>query len=105
MGVEAEHAAGAGIGHQPHLAPLADRVLVETVPANLAGHDVVFLALAAQYESWILPLAIILVVPVVMPLVKAVGIDPVHFGLIVTINLGSVPGGTTRLATFQVRIQ
>ena len=32
--------------------------------------------------------AIILVVPVVMPLVKTVGIDPVHFGLIVTINLG-----------------
>jgi len=32
--------------------------------------------------------AIILVVPVVMPLVNAVGIDPVHFGLIVTINLG-----------------
>jgi TRAP-type C4-dicarboxylate transport system permease large subunit len=32
--------------------------------------------------------AIILVVPVVMPLVKAAGIDPVHFGLIVTINLG-----------------
>ncbi|HUJ00212.1 MAG TPA: TRAP transporter large permease [Usitatibacter sp.] len=32
--------------------------------------------------------AIILVVPVVMPLVQAVGIDPVHFGLIVTVNLG-----------------
>ncbi len=32
--------------------------------------------------------AIILVVPVVMPLVRAIGIDPVHFGLIVTINLG-----------------
>ena len=32
--------------------------------------------------------AIILVVPVVMPLVKAVGIDPVHFGIMVTINLG-----------------
>jgi len=32
--------------------------------------------------------AIILVVPVVMPLVRSVGIDPVHFGLIVTINLG-----------------
>lgn len=31
--------------------------------------------------------AIILVVPIVMPLVHAVGIDPVHFGLIVTINL------------------
>ncbi|MDM7942511.1 MAG: TRAP transporter large permease [Hydrogenophaga sp.] len=32
--------------------------------------------------------AIILVVPIVMPLVLAVGIDPVHFGLIVTLNLG-----------------
>jgi len=32
--------------------------------------------------------AIILVVPVVMPLVKAVGIDPVQFGIIITINLG-----------------
>src|SRR5512138_2284954 len=32
--------------------------------------------------------AIILVVPVVMPLVRAVGIDPVHFGLVVTVNLG-----------------
>jgi C4-dicarboxylate transporter, DctM subunit len=31
--------------------------------------------------------AIVLVVPVVMPLVHAVGIDPVHFGLIVTLNL------------------
>ncbi len=32
--------------------------------------------------------AIILVVPIVMPLVRAAGIDPVHFGLIVTLNLG-----------------
>ncbi len=31
--------------------------------------------------------AIILVVPIVMPLVNSVGIDPVHFGLIVTLNL------------------
>jgi C4-dicarboxylate transporter DctM subunit len=31
--------------------------------------------------------AIILVVPIVMPLVHAVGIDPVHFGLVVTLNL------------------
>jgi N-acetyl-gamma-glutamyl-phosphate reductase len=30
---------------QPHLAPLADRVLVETSAATLADHDVVFLAL------------------------------------------------------------
>lgn len=31
--------------HQPHLAPLAERVVVETSAENLAGHDVVFLAL------------------------------------------------------------
>ena len=31
--------------------------------------------------------AIILVVPIVIPLVMAVGIDPVHFGIIVTLNL------------------
>ena len=32
--------------------------------------------------------AIIMIVPIVMPLVNLVGIDPVHFGLIVTFNLG-----------------
>ena len=38
--------AGARLGaHQPHLLPLADRVLVETTVETLAGHDVVFLAL------------------------------------------------------------
>jgi C4-dicarboxylate transporter, DctM subunit len=31
--------------------------------------------------------AIILVVPIVMPLVTAVGIDPIHFGIVVTLNL------------------
>ncbi len=31
--------------------------------------------------------AIILVIPIVIPLINAVGIDPVHFGLIVTLNL------------------
>ena len=31
--------------------------------------------------------AIILVVPIVLPIARAVGIDPVHFGLIVTLNL------------------
>ncbi len=31
--------------------------------------------------------AIILVVPIVMPLINSVGIDPVHFGIIVTLNL------------------
>jgi len=32
-------------GLQPHLVPLADRVLLETTTDNLTGHDVVFLAL------------------------------------------------------------
>ncbi len=31
--------------------------------------------------------AIILVVPIVLPLVIAAGVDPVHFGIIVTLNL------------------
>jgi len=31
--------------------------------------------------------AIILVIPIVLPLIQKVGIDPVHFGLIVTLNL------------------
>ncbi|TYB39388.1 N-acetyl-gamma-glutamyl-phosphate reductase [Actinomadura chibensis] len=38
--------AGTELGaHQPHLRPLAGRVLAETTPDTLAGHDVVFLAL------------------------------------------------------------
>ncbi|MEO6879673.1 MAG: N-acetyl-gamma-glutamyl-phosphate reductase [Mycobacteriaceae bacterium] len=38
--------AGSVLGeHQPHLLPLADRVLVETTTESLGGHDVVFLAL------------------------------------------------------------
>jgi N-acetyl-gamma-glutamyl-phosphate reductase len=38
--------AGSRLGeHQPHLSPLADRLLVSTTPTELTGHDVVFLAL------------------------------------------------------------
>jgi tripartite ATP-independent transporter DctM subunit len=51
----------------------------------LALLNVVFLFLGMFLHS---AAAIILVIPIVMPLVRAVGIDPVHFGLIVTINLG-----------------
>ena len=51
----------------------------------LALLNVLFLLLGMFLHS---AAAIILVVPVVMPLVKSAGIDPVHFGLIVTINLG-----------------
>jgi C4-dicarboxylate transporter DctM subunit len=31
--------------------------------------------------------AIVLVVPIVMPLVRQLGIDPVHFGIVVTLNI------------------
>jgi N-acetyl-gamma-glutamyl-phosphate reductase len=38
--------AGTALGaHHPHLVPLAGRILVETTAEQLAGHDVVFLAL------------------------------------------------------------
>lgn len=38
--------AGSRFGqHQPHLLPLVDRIVAETTPENLQGHDVVFLAL------------------------------------------------------------
>ena len=53
--------------------------------AVLSLLNVLFLLLGMFLHS---AAAIILVVPVVMPLVNSVGIDPVHFGLIVTINLG-----------------
>src|SRR3954468_407995 len=51
----------------------------------LALLNVLFLILGMFLHS---AAAIILVVPVVMPLIRSAGIDPVHFGLIVTINLG-----------------
>ncbi|MEZ5653115.1 MAG: TRAP transporter large permease [Burkholderiaceae bacterium] len=53
--------------------------------AVLAILNVFFLLIGLFLHS---AAAIILVVPIVMPLVNQVGIDPVHFGLIVTLNLG-----------------
>ena len=53
--------------------------------AVLALLNVFFLAIGLFLHS---AAAIILVVPIVMPLVFAAGIDPVHFGLVVTLNLG-----------------
>ncbi|WP_133907313.1 N-acetyl-gamma-glutamyl-phosphate reductase [Actinophytocola oryzae] len=44
--------AGTPLGrHQPHLLPLADRVLADTTTENLAGHDVVFLALPHGHSA------------------------------------------------------
>ena len=48
----AARSAGPKLGvHQPHLVPLADRVLAETTPETLAGHDVVFLALPHGHSA------------------------------------------------------
>lgn len=70
-------------------APQALAAKVSELTSNkymiLALLNVLFLLLGMFLHS---AAAIILVVPVVMPLVLAAGIDPVHFGLIVTINLG-----------------
>jgi tripartite ATP-independent transporter DctM subunit len=52
--------------------------------AVLAILNVFFLIIGLFVHS---AAAIILVVPIVMPLVIAAGIDPVHFGIIVTLNL------------------
>ena len=53
--------------------------------AILALLNVFFLVVGLFLHS---AAAIILVVPIVMPLVQQAGIDPVHFGLVVTLNLG-----------------
>jgi C4-dicarboxylate transporter, DctM subunit len=52
--------------------------------AILALMNIFFFAVGLFLHS---AAAIILVVPIVMPVVNAAGIDPVHFGLIVTLNL------------------
>ena len=59
--------------------------LTESKVAVLALLNVFLLAAGLFLHS---AAAIILVVPIVMPLVQAAGIDPVHFGLVVTLNLG-----------------
>ena len=53
--------------------------------ALLALLNIFFLVIGLFLHS---AAAIILVVPIVMPLINSVGIDPVHFGLVVTLNLG-----------------
>ena len=52
--------------------------------AILAILNVFFLVIGFFLHS---AAAIILVVPIVIPLIQAAGIDPIHFGLVVTLNL------------------
>ncbi|MEM1343185.1 MAG: TRAP transporter large permease [Pseudomonadota bacterium] len=58
--------------------------LTDNTWAILAILNVFFLVIGFFLHS---AAAIILVVPIVVPLIETVGIDPVHFGLIVTLNL------------------
>jgi C4-dicarboxylate transporter DctM subunit len=69
----------------PQKMALAAAALSNSKWVVLALLNVLFLLLGLFLHS---AAAIILVVPVVMPLVQAVGIDPVQFGIIITINLG-----------------
>jgi C4-dicarboxylate transporter DctM subunit len=58
--------------------------VTENPYAVLAMLNLLFLVLGCFLHG---AAAIILVVPIVMPIVHTIGIDPVHFGLIVTLNL------------------
>ncbi len=50
--VTAATSAGSPLGrHHPHLLPVADRLLTDTTPEALAGHDVVFLALPHGHSA------------------------------------------------------
>jgi len=78
---------------------MGDLLTVSRVPQNLAQAmldftenkylillilNVFFLVIGFFLHS---AAAIILVVPIIVPLIERVGIDPVHFGLVVTLNL------------------
>jgi C4-dicarboxylate transporter DctM subunit len=69
---------------------MPDRVaaLLEAISANkyilLLWLNILFLVMGTFMESYA---AIILLVPLLLPIVKAYGIDLVHFGVIVTVNL------------------
>jgi len=69
----------------PQQVALAITGLTDSKLAILALLNVFLLVIGLFLHS---AAAIILVVPIVMPLVQTLGIDPVHFGLIVTLNLG-----------------
>jgi TRAP-type C4-dicarboxylate transport system permease large subunit len=68
----------------PQKLALAITELTSNTYVILALLNVFFLAIGLFLHS---AAAIILVVPIVMPVVNAAGIDPVHFGIIVTLNL------------------
>ncbi len=65
---------------------LAQAVLgVTTSPALILLFLNVFLLIAGMFLHS--AAAILLIVPIVMPLIRQIGVDPTHFGIIVTLNL------------------
>jgi C4-dicarboxylate transporter, DctM subunit len=68
----------------PQLLAQSITQLTENRYAILALLNVLFLVLGCFVHS---AAAIILVVPIVMPIVHLAGIDPVHFGLVLTLNM------------------
>jgi tripartite ATP-independent transporter DctM subunit len=71
--------------HVPQQIASSIAALTQNRYAVLALLNVLFLIAGLFLHS---AAAIILIVPIVMPLVNQVGIDPIHFGMIVTLNLG-----------------
>lgn len=71
--------------------------------AVLALMNVLFLIVGLFLHS---AAAIVMVVPVVLPLIQQLGIDPIHFGVVVAVNLAigqqTPPVGTVMLTTAQV---
>ena len=61
------------------LDPIADKLLVATTLLLLASDNTV--------GEWSLIAAIIILTPILLPLVKALGIDAEHFGIVMIVNL------------------
>jgi TRAP-type C4-dicarboxylate transport system permease large subunit len=65
-------------------------VLLHAISSNrfmlLLWLNILFLIVGTFMEAYA---AIIILVPILLPVVKMYGIDPVHFGVIVTVNLSS----------------
>jgi C4-dicarboxylate transporter, DctM subunit len=75
-----------------HLTAIQAPQMVATSITELTDNRIVVLALLNVFFLIVgtflhAAAAIILVVPIVMPLVLSIGIDPIHFGVIVTLNL------------------
>jgi C4-dicarboxylate transporter, DctM subunit len=75
-----------------HLTSIQAPQQVATAITTMTDNPVVVLALLNVFFLVVgvflhAAAAIILVVPIVMPLINTIGIDPIHFGVIVTLNL------------------